>query len=283
MNREITIKSSLRGLKAYELSCSNPKYIMCCVHGIGEYFLRYERMSEILEEYGIKMIGMDLRGHGATEGKPGHCAPRTDVLSDIDGMLEYAMENYPGLPIILYGHSMGGNIGLDYRYRGRLNGVPCAYVISAPWIKLVRPVTGALYHTVNLMSKIMPSLTIGSDIDETILGNPKLVTGYNDDPMTHNKISLQTAIEGFSIGNALYDGKWEKKGKGCEKPLLLMHGDSDKICDVNGSRKLAANEGDICTYVEWPGLYHEIHNGGPESTGEEVINRIGQWITETVG
>ena len=62
-----------------------------------------------------------------------------------------------------------------------------------------------------------------------------------------------------------------------------MHGDSDKICDVNGSRRLAANEGDICTYVEWPGLYHEIHNGGPESTGEEVINKIGQWITETVG
>ena len=60
MNREITIKSSLDGLKAYELFCSDPKYIMCCVHGIGEYFLRYERMAGILEEYGIKMIGMDL-------------------------------------------------------------------------------------------------------------------------------------------------------------------------------------------------------------------------------
>ncbi len=282
MNREISIKSSQQGLKAYEFSCSSPKYIMCCIHGIGEYFLRYERMASILEDYGIKMIGMDLRGHGATEGKQGHCAPRTEVLSDIDGLLEYAMENYPGIPIVLYGHSMGGNIGLDYRYRGRLNAVPSAYVISAPWIKLVRPVTGALYHAVNLMSKLMPSLTIGSDIDETILGNPKLVTGYSSDPMTHNRISLQTAIEGFSIGNALYDGTWEAKGKGCEKPLLLMHGDADKICDVNGSRKLADNEGEICTYIEWPGLYHEIHNGGPESTGEEVINKTGQWITETV-
>lgn len=282
MHREISIKSSQQGLKAYEFSCSSPKYIMCCIHGIGEYFLRYERMASILEDYGIKMIGMDLRGHGATEGKQGHCAPRTEVLSDIDGLLEYAMENYPGIPIVLYGHSMGGNIGLDYRYRGRLNAVPSAYVISAPWIKLVRPVTGALYHAVNFMSKLMPSLTIGSDIDETILGNPKLVTGYGSDPMTHNKISLQTAIEGFSIGNALYDGTWESKGKGCEKPMLLMHGDCDMICDVNGSRKLADNEGKICTYIEWPGLYHEIHNGGPESTGEEVINKTGQWITETV-
>lgn len=282
MYSEITIKSSLKGLKAYEFDCSDPKYIMCCVHGIGEYFLRYERVAGILGNYGIKMIGMDLRGHGATAGKPGHCAPRTGVLSDIDGMLEYAMTNYPQKPIILYGHSMGGNIALDYRYRGRLNGVPAAYVISAPWIKLVRPVTGALYHVVNLMSKIAPSLTIGSDIDETILGNPKLVTGYSNDPMTHNKISLQTAIEGFTIGNALYDGSWEQKGKGCSKPLLLMHGDEDKICDVNGSRQLAQNEGDICTYIEWKNHYHEIHNGGPDSTGEEVINKIGQWITETV-
>lgn len=282
MHNEIDMKLTCRDIKAYEFVCREPEYIMCCIHGIGEYFGRYERMATGLEKYKIKMIGMDLRGHGATAGKKGHCAPRTAVLSDIDDMLKYAVSNYPDIPIILYGHSMGGNIGLDYRYRGNLNGVPCAYVISAPWIKLVRPVAGILYYTVNLLSKIAPSLTIGSAIDETILGNREIVTGYGKDPLTHNKISLQTAIDGFSIGNAIYDGTYNKIGEGYQRPLLLMHGDADKICDVNGSRKVAEYEADKCTYIEWKNLYHEIHNGGPESTGEEVIDKIGEWIIQTL-
>ena len=283
MYREIRIRSSLDGLKAYEYECRDPKAIMCCIHGIGEYFGRYERMAGYMNKEGIGLIGMDLRGHGHTEGKLGHCTPRKSVLSDIDAMLEYAMEKYRGVPVVLYGHSMGGNIGLDYRYRGRLNGVPDIYVISAPWIHLVNPVPKPLFQAVKLLSKVAPKLTIGNDIDEGILGNPESVGSYKDNPLVHNKISALTAYEGFSIGNAIYDGKWEKKGIGFEKPLLLMHGDSDMICDVDGSRRLAELEGDICEYIEWKGLYHEIHNGGPESTGEEVIEKMIGWILEKTG
>ena len=31
-------------------------------------------------------------------------------------------------------------------------------------------------------------------------------------------------------------------------------------------------------YIEWPGYYHEIHNGGPEATGEAVIETIREFI-----
>lgn len=281
MYSEIKINSSQKGLKAYEYACEDPKVILCCIHGIGEHFGRYERMAGYLNAAGIDMIGMDLRGHGTTEGTRGHCAPRIDVLSDIDRMIEYAMEKYAGIPIVVYGHSMGGNIGLDYRYRGRLNGVPCAYVISAPWVHLVKPVSGGLLGLVKILSKIVPKLTIGSDVDEAALGNPEFVRPYVDDPLVHNKVSAQTAYEGFSIGNAIYDGKWEKKGAGCERPLLLMHGDSDMVCDVDGSRKVAKLEGEPCEYIEWKNHYHEIHNGGPDSTGEEVILKMRDWILGT--
>lgn len=278
----IKFESSLDGLAAYEFPCDNPKVIMCCVHGIGEHFGRYDRMAGILSGYGIKMIGMDLRGHGNTPGTRGHCAPRADVLSDIDAMIKYAVDRYAGVPVVLYGHSMGGNITLDYRYRGKFAGVPRAYVISAPWIKLVRPVTGILYGTVKIMSKLVPSLTVSSAVDEKILGNPESVGPYSEDPLVHSRISMLTAFEGFSIGNAIYDGSWMKRGEGRERPLLLMHGNADMICDVEGSRKVAALEGDICEYVEWDNYYHEIHNGGPDADGSEVIRKMGEWIKEKI-
>ena len=54
-----------------------------------------------------------------------------------------------------------------------------------------------------------------------------------------------------------------------------MHGTADKICDVQGSREFAKlQDPQSFTLVEWPGYYHEIHNGGPHGeTGEAVIER----------
>ena len=213
--------------------------------------------------------------------KKGHCAPRTDVLEDITVMINYAMIKYPGKPVVLYGHSMGGNITLDYRGRGKMNSQVVGYVISAPWIRLVNGVPAPVVKAVKYMSKAAPSFIIGSAVDESKLGNPQSVGPYSKDPLVHNKISLQTAYEGFSIGEALEKGTNPDKGKAHSIPLLLMHGSDDGICDVEGSRIVAERmkaNGENMEYVEWEGLYHEIHNGGPDSNGDEVIAKAAEWI-----
>ena len=275
-------------IRGYHFSCEDPKAVVVLVHGIGEYCGRYQRVADHFKEAGIAMVGIDLRGHGRTEGERGHCAPRAEVLKDIDRLIEYAGELYPGVPIVLYGHSMGGNIGLDYRARGAKNDVPAKYLISAPWIRLVKPVKGVLYQTVKLMSKIAPKKTINSDCKEEDLGNLLFVRPYVEDSLVHPYISFLTAFEGFSIGNAIEEGENEDNGRAHDKPLLLMHGTDDKICDVNGSRNfekvhksVLEKEGnaDKFEFVEWQGYYHEIHNGGPDGQdGEEVIKKMIDFI-----
>ena len=99
-------------------------------------------MARILAEKGIAIVSMDLRGHGISSGVRGDTAPRREVLADVDALIMRAKTLYPGLPITLYGHSMGGNIGLDYMMRGSKNYIPAKYIISAPWIKLVMSVPG---------------------------------------------------------------------------------------------------------------------------------------------
>lgn len=268
-------------IQGYAWHVEDSKKVICIVHGIGEYGGRFDRVAEKFRERGFAVVALDLRGHGDSIGKKGHCAPRRDVLADVSALLEYAERTYPGKALILYGHSMGGNIALDYRSRGGLNDKPAAYIISAPWIRLVRPIPTALYKLVKFMAKVAPEFTISSSVDEKILGNPLSVKPYNDNPMVHNRISALCAVDGFEIGLGLEDGSHEDNGKAAKIPTILMHGDADKICSVDGSRKIAkrlTERGDALEYIEWPGLYHEIHNGNKESTGDEVIEKMIQWV-----
>ena len=268
-------------IQGYQWPVEDPKKVVCIVHGIGEYGGRYDRVATKFNEAGFAVFSMDLRGHGNSLGKPGECAPRSDVLDDVSALLTKAMLSYPGVPIILYGHSMGGNIALDYRCRGGMNSVPAAYLISAPWIRLVHPIPEPAYWAVRALSKVMPRFTVGSAVNEDDLGNPESVLPYNDDPMVHNRISALCAVDGFEIGRKLERGTLEDNRRAAKIPMMLMHGGEDNICDVQASRVLAARlskQGDKVEFIEWPGLYHEIHNGGPESNGDEVIERMIEFI-----
>ena len=260
----------------YHWPVEKPDYVVCLVHGIGEYAGRYERVTAAMNEKNIAVVSMDLRGHGLTFGKRGHCAPRKDVLMDIDDLIAYAQEQYPGVPLILYGHSMGGNITMDYRKRGNKNSDLKGFIVSAPWVELVRKVSGPMYVTVKSLAKIIPQMTISSGVSEKDLGNAKSVGSYNDNPLIHKRISLECAVDGFITGELMAEGKLQDNGGAKGLPMLLMHGTDDKICSVNGSRNVAAVEN--CEYIEWPGLFHEIHNGGGDSAGDEVIQKMLDWI-----
>lgn len=271
-------------IAGYSWECENPEHVMCLIHGIGEHAGRYDRMAADLTAHGIAVLGMDLRGHGRSEGKRGDTAPREEVLGDIDALLDYAREKYPELPVTLYGHSMGGNIVIDYRARGNKNDVPEKYIISAPWIKLVRSVPKPLYVLVKGLAKIMPTFAMSSGCPKEYLGNLKNsdVDGYDRDELVHGKITLRCAVDGYDIGNAVFDGTYGGNGRAEKTPTLLMHGDADKICSVEGSRAMADHnrDNDAFTYIEWKGYYHEIHNGGPEATGEKVIEAIRDYIVD---
>lgn len=264
----------------YAWGIENPSYVLCIIHGLGELAGRYDRMNGYLAAANIAAVSMDLRGHGLSGGPKGHCAPRELILKDIDTLIETTQIMYPGVPMIFYGHSLGGNIALDYKSRGKHNDVPKAFVISAPWLILKEPPAPMLRKMVSLLSRIVPSLAIKSAIDEKILGHPDSVRPYNENPLVHDKISMLTARQGLEIGEAIVAGTHEDNGGANEKPWLLMHGTDDRICDIKGSRALYKRAPEKCTFIPWEGLFHEIHNGNETSRGEEVILKMIQWIEE---
>lgn len=275
------VKGKSRGIIiGYHWKVEAAERVVVIIHGIGEYAGRYDRVAKIFNEKNIAVISMDLRGHGKSFGKRGHAAPRREILKDIDDLIIFALEMYPKIPLVLYGHSMGGNMVLDYRIRGLLADRPSGFIVTAPWARLVKPLSKPLTLAALLLSKIAPSATFDSKIDSSVLGNSKSVGEYKKDPLVHGKITAETAQDGFTTGKMLEEGRLQGDFRGIGKPLLLIHGKEDKLCSIEGSRGIALNDDSGLThYLELDGIYHEVHNGGTDSDGTEVILKIRDFIS----
>jgi alpha-beta hydrolase superfamily lysophospholipase len=230
---------------------------------------------------GISTFAFDLRGHGGSVGRRGHIGPRETVLSDVDNLIAYARNAHSGLPIVLYGFSMGGNIALDYRLMGHLSAVPAAYLVASPWLELCRHVPKFVYRLVKLVAKVKPTFALRAGLSAGLTGNPEIFEILREDRLIHDKISVLTALENFKAADDLMNGRIADHGGGREKPLFLMHGTADKICSVEATRLYAAAEranGARTDFTEWEGYAHELHNSGPGGTGEAVITKMAEII-----
>ncbi|ATU91005.1 alpha/beta hydrolase [Phyllobacterium zundukense] len=89
-------------------------------HGVSEHSRRYGRFAQFLNGQRFHVYAHDHRGHGLTKapGAPaGRFAPTdgpSHVLDDVDAINDLARSRHPGLPLILFGHSMGGLVALNY-------------------------------------------------------------------------------------------------------------------------------------------------------------------------
>lgn len=280
--KNFQFESQGESLTGYEWEVENPKAVVYLIHGIGEHAGRYDHVAKYLNDAGIALIGMDLRGHGRSPGKRGHIEERSVVRKDIDNFITLIKKKYPGAPLIHYGHSLGGNISLDYRLRGELSAEPKGYLITSPWVKLVRPIPEALQSVVRVASKVAPKATIAQSIENKMLGNLEMINNEADSDLRHQKISLLTAIEGFDISKELITNSVSDEFGGGKVPMLLMHGANDPICDVEGSRAISKGYGDICEYVEWDDYLHELHNGTNDKSNEPPINKMVTWILDII-
>lgn len=96
-----------------------PRGIVLICHGLAEHSRRYEAFAGRLAERGYHVYAHDHRGHGETtapDAALGSFARKdgtSKVIADVMAMRDLAIENNPGLPVILFGHSMGGLIALN--------------------------------------------------------------------------------------------------------------------------------------------------------------------------
>ncbi|MGO4350669.1 lysophospholipase [Rhizobium sp. RAF36] len=102
-----------------EMAAGAPRGILVVCHGLAEHSKRYQRFAEAMAARGYHVFVHDHRGHGETKAPDapiGQFARRdgvSRVIDDVAAMRDHAASLHPALPVILFGHSMGGLIALN--------------------------------------------------------------------------------------------------------------------------------------------------------------------------
>ena len=124
-----------------------PKALVLIAHGMGEHAGRYARAAATLCESGYDVWAPDHRGHGktASEDELGWFASKdgfTLVMEDLYGLSVRMKAEHPGLPVFLFGHSMGSFLaqGFISRYGDSLAG--CVLSGTAGPMGPIRPIGG---------------------------------------------------------------------------------------------------------------------------------------------
>lgn len=262
LSSEIT----LSGLK-WEID--NPKANLILVHGAGEHVGRYNHWAKLFNHQLINVYGVDHYGHGNSPGARGHLTNYDLYLNEIKVLKKMIDDQADGLPLLLYGHSLGGNIVLNWILEQEKS---VDYVIaSAPWIKLkLVPPTWKI-SLMKWLSGILPALSQSNELDPNWLSRDKLVVErYINDSLVHKKITLSAANILFQRAEIL-----DNYNKQISEKVLIIHGLDDKITDAAASQAFAARTG--IDYHSVKGLYHELHNE-PEQI--EIFNYICNWLNK---
>jgi alpha-beta hydrolase superfamily lysophospholipase len=249
---------------------NKPQAIVCLVHGLGDHIGRHTHVGDFMAAHQIAMVAFDLRGHGRSEGKRGHIPSYEALLNDVENVLTYTKSLYPGTPLFLYGHSMGGNIAANYVLKKKVD-ILKGVIISSPWLRLSFNPSAIQLTLAKLASKIYPKYTQPNGLNaRQLTHDPEIAKAYLSDPLVHTHISATLFFGMYQ------NGEWAIKHADLLKiPALVMHGQNDPITSMPATREFARKAGNLATIKVWDGLLHETHN---ESNRMEILAYMKDWI-----
>jgi alpha-beta hydrolase superfamily lysophospholipase len=244
------------------------------VHGLGDHSERFGPVGTILARSGYALAGFDLRGHGRSDGPRGHTPRYEAFLDDLADFLDQVRARYPRRPVFLYGHSLGGNLVLNYilRRNPQLHGA----IVTSPWLRVAFEPPPAKVALAKALERLVPAFSQDWGLEAAALSHDtEIVRGYAADPLVHGRISARMFVSFYEAGQWALAHAAE-----FPLPLLLMHGTADRVTSADASREFANRAGKTVTWRAWDGMYHEIHN---ESAREGVVSTMVRWMDARLG
>lgn len=235
------------------------------VHGLAEHAGRYEHVAAALVSAGWRVTLVELRGHGESEGKRGHCKYWHRYVEDVQ-----AAAAVVGGPFVLISHSMGGLVTFD-ALREPLTPACLAIAASNPFLGLTEPLPAWKDFAARIATRIAPTLSIPTELDASHLSHDaEMVRAYEADPLVYGTVTARWGTEMEKAQQRVMDDA--PKGR---LPLRIMIGTGDAICDPEAGRRLARDWGGDVDEVLYEGLYHELFN---ETERESIIQDMVTWL-----
>lgn len=250
---------------------TKPRLAILMVHGQGEHSGRYEPWAKRFVKEGIAFIAVDLRGYGKSQGNRGHSPSYSYFLKDISHIRQNIHNNYKGIPQLVYGHSLGGNIAINYgiKFNCGFDGI----IASSPWLKLTNQLSGIERMVVKICATLIPKCKVYNRIDPySLTRDTSILKELESDKLVFPKLSFkllnQACEQGIYASTNIYK---------INCPFLIMHGDADEVTSFKASMDFVQNAGAYTHFAPFKGGHHELHN---DIIKEDVFKTVIQWINK---
>src|SRR6056297_668228 len=249
MKKAESIKLGRKSIYTVSYVCADPLASVLIVHGLGEHIDRYERFARQMNEHRLNVYGFDNLGHGKSGGIRGYTSIE-DTFKIMAYMLK-TISSTTNTPVALFGHSLGGLIGLRHLQEEPTR-FYCA-AISAPAIVLDEETKKRMEKNAPL-ARLLPFITLDNSIKhEDISRNQTEVVAYSSDKLVHPKVSLKLALSIHKNVKTVIE-----KVAAIKTPLLLLKGMSDNVVppdNIDDFFNRIGSENKVIS--KYSGAYHE--------------------------
>jgi long-chain acyl-CoA synthetase len=243
--------------------------IVVLIHGLGGHSGILSNVVEYLVPQGYEVYAMDLRGHGRSQGQRGHIDDWQEFREDLRAFLARIRLERARCPVVLWGHSMGGTIVLDYALRSpdQLQGV----IVSAPALGKIKVPLHKLMVG-QALSKLLPHFSLAAGLANSLATRDQgALAVYLQDPLRHELGSARLVTEFFGTVDWINYHAAELR-----VPLLMMHGTADGVTSPQGSRAFFERVlWPDKEHHEYPGAYHDLYDDLDRLT---MFNDVEVWL-----
>jgi len=250
-----------------------PWAVALIVHGLGEHAGRYETVAAALTAAGIDVYGYDHRGFGGSSGFRAYVDRWSQLHDDLANRVEATRAERPGLPLVMYAHSIGGLVATGY-VTDASRPQPDLLVLSSPALDAVQAAWKKKLAAT--LQGIVPRMKIANGLAENGLSrDPAVKTKADADPLCLSSSTVRFGAAAFAEQDrlhALLPGL-----ASMPMPTYVIHGADDPIVPLATTDVLEGKGG--VTRRVWPGLRHECHH---EPEHEQVLAEVVAWIRTQV-
>ena len=274
------------------------KAVISIVHGMAEHTDRYIPIAEYLAENGIAVYMHDHAGHGKSVKNSddlGYFGPSEGyekIVDDVNKVIEFAKNDFPGVPVIIWGHSMGSFV--TRRFISKYPDVADAAIICGT--SGANPAAGAGILIAKLVAALLGKKHRSNILDKMAFGtyNKKFTGDTGFEWLSVNKENIDTYVADnlcgykftaygfkdlFSLLVCVSSKEWYSSVPE-ELPIFLIAGDMDPVGNYGKGvkevyEKLLSSNHKKTSIKLYEGLRHEIHN---ENCRELILRDIINFI-----
>lgn len=281
-----------------------PVCIVQIIHGMAEYIERYDELARFLAEKGILVVGDDHLGHGKTV-RPGEAYgyfckddAATVLVRDEHRLKKITQEQYPGVPYVILGHSMGSFIARNYllRYGTGIQGaIICGTGMQSKATLAGGRVVAAIQRVFcgdRHVSKLLDKMAFGTynkrvgtpqTAYDWLSRNPDNVKKYMDDPLCGFVFTVNGFRTLFKLIGNLHD-KEALSGMPKSLPVFFIAGEADPVGNYGESvKKVYQSFQDMGMEKVQLKLYpeerHEIFN---EEARQDIYMDVYRWLLQRI-